>query len=250
MNEWFDSHAVTWLYVAARVFGSCCLLPFWETSIFFFTRITLTVLCVPAYSLYAVIPSTFSIISLMAEVVFGFFLVLPVLLFLELVAGLGELFDTIRGQTIAAQYTGASGSPDGISAFIVRSLLWTALLIAGGFEHILTGLGLSFKQVPAGSISFMKLIENAPGVLKIVVFECTAILHSFLPIAVLLLLIELSFAALQTILPGVSLQSECFIAKTVWGVLYLFVLVAAGALSLSIDWLEVLVSSLRQGILI
>lgn len=248
MNDWVDTHAVTWLYIAARVFGSCCLLPFWETSVFLFTRITLTVLCLPAYALHAQIPVSFNSVSLAVEVVLGVLLVLPVVLFLELVAGLGELFDTIRGQTIATQYTGVGDSPDGVSAFIARSLLWTVLLLAGGFEHILTGLSLSFQQIPPGTFSFSYLINNAPGVLKIVVYECTAVLHSFLPVAVLLLLIELSCAALQTILPGVSLQSECFIAKTVWGVLYFFVLITTGVLTISMDWLEVLGSSLRQGI--
>jgi flagellar biosynthesis protein FliR len=218
------------------------LLPFWEGNAFVVTRMMIALMCSLSFGFAVPDAAEFSIFAVLLELLFGGLLVLPLIIVLELIAGLGELFDAIRGQTLAGQYSMNGGAPEGVSSFGLKSFVWLLLLLSGVFEQLLLSVAESFRVLPVGSLMLQNVGVLSRQLCKLFIYECTVLLQVFLPLAVLFILVEIFVAVLQIVLPNTSLQAETFIAKTLVGGLFLIGLVSMGAMNEVSNWVQYLLS--------
>ena len=237
MTPGIEGFGIAWLYVIARIFGLCILLPFWDGTAFLLTRLSLA--CVFSFAFISTLSPVpdFSLIQLICEMLLGLMLSIPLLVFLDLTASLGELFDSGRGQTIAGQYSFASTVPEGVVSLGFRAFFWVVLLYAGILEGLFDVLLRSFEYLQPGDPVLPQAEQMCRAVLRLLVHECSVLFKIFLPLAVLFLIAEIFVAFFQFVLPNIPLHAESFMVKSCVGFGVLLVLAQVDNLQAVVDWI-------------
>lgn len=158
-----------------------------------------------------------SIVSLIIEFIIGLFLALPAAVTISLAASFGELFDTQRGQMIGSVYDPLSSEVSSSSSVLFSNLSWAVLCSVGFLETILAAVIRSFSILTPGSGSVTTLSEISLAMFKLLIFTFTGCITTFLPVALLFLLIDSGLALISKSVPHLSLLSEATQIKSALG---------------------------------
>jgi type III secretory pathway component EscT len=155
----------------------------------------------------------FSIGDCLAEIVLGMLLGLPAALLIECASNAGELFDTLRGQTIATVYEPLQQQVVSLSAIMAKWVVWVLILSNGSAAEFAGALLHSFKAIPPGGMVVggvqglgWKVLLLVPKFLALAMTAC-------LPFAFACIAIELVLAFVSKQMPSLSLTTEGFLAK-------------------------------------
>ena len=169
------------------------------------------------------------LIILTFEFVIGACLALPVALVVEGAAFVGELFDSLRGQTIATVHAPLSGVQS-VSAAAASQVTFAVVLAGGGLLALTRSYFGSFTAFPAGGVELAFVQERA----YLFLLQCCATFGAMLtlvaPLALLGLLVDVGVGYLGKIAPQASFQGEAFLLKTALGLLVVGVLTEQRAL--------------------
>ena len=169
-----------------------------------------------------------SILLCASEFVFGLLVGLPILLVLSVASAVGEIFDVLRGQTIASMYSPAGDCPASLMGSFLSQYMWVVLLFIGGGDVIVTHLKESLSIVRCGHVLAILNDFSYEKVLLLTMTTMNAAFAICLPFAISFLLVELAAAVLMKLLPGLYFQSEVYEIKSILGFLFLFTLVQSG----------------------
>lgn len=171
-------------------------------------------------------PDQFTILDVGFEILIGMIMGLPAALLLEGASTVGELFDTLRGQSIATVYEPLQQQVLPLSGTYAKWVLWALLLGSGSILQLSVAIVESFNLVPLGGLSFSdlpalsaKLLRYLPSILASTFVAC-------LPFACLCVAVELVLAFAAKQLSGVSLCTEGFLVKY---------LIAIGCVAVTLD---------------
>lgn len=198
--------------IFARCLGFFALFPFGHLLAFFGMRFSFALVFSFLFLQQVVPVSEISLLQVVLEFVLGLALVLPMLVFFDLLGSLGEVIDAIRGQTIALQYNPLSEGLESVGAQLLRLIFWCLLLQAGIFEYGAQVLQQSFMQPLAFNTGDVSVV--AEQLLTLVAASGANAFKVFLPVALLLISIDLLIAGLQSALPQANLVNEAFLLKS------------------------------------
>ena len=212
-----------------RFFGLLLALPVGYTLIGYSIRIVLAGLFAACFSVNIATFSFGSLISVPTEIILGFLLGMPIVLAVQMGLFFGELFDLGRGQSIAQIYDPVTNSTPSTSSVFIQYAVLT-ILFNGGL--ILSSVGVlweSLSMIPSGTIIldqskiifFTKLI--AQSVLTTLLF--------FTPFGLLFVSIEYMIGCLGSVAPRLSLNSESFKLKSLFGIMGIILIINSGILS-------------------
>ena len=152
----------------------------------------------------------------LAEFSVGVILGLPVLLMVQGASMAGELFDALRGQTIAAMYESILETPASLMSGLYSRCCWLSMLRIGVFEECLRTLGQSFAQIKAGGATDF-LLGSSQAHLNLIVFSIRSSFSLVLPFALLFVLSDLCIAMVEKALPGMELYCEALQLRSLLG---------------------------------
>lgn len=198
--------------LSCRCLGVCSLLPLGGGTLGAFNRLGLS-LAVSAWAIFC-LELKFAHTYFLLEFLFGFFLILPAALLVELFASWGEVFDVTRGQTISSVYDPMSDHANSVFAIFLKWFAWAWLFANGLAAQMLENLILGAVDLTEFSQESFRLDEKVFSFIVTLCHSLEWLFVSILPIILLCLLIELFIAILSKFLEGVSLNTESFLLKS------------------------------------
>ena len=229
------------LYVFTRLLGLLVLLPFWSNGTHVVGKTLLAFVLGVGFRNYWPFIEQFSILGLILEFTLGLIISLPVIIIVDLMLSVGEIFDAGRGQTIAAQYNPFGVVPESITALLFKNVFWAVLLFGGVFEQLLLYFAESLVSILPGSLKSTQLLKTTNLLVEFVPQLCQVVFYRCIPLLIVFLAIDTLIAFLQLILPQVSLQAESFLAKTFIVISAVTILLAWGGLEIWCAWAASLV---------
>ncbi|MCO6430209.1 MAG: flagellar biosynthetic protein FliR [Deltaproteobacteria bacterium] len=205
------------VHIFFRSLGAICLLPIGEGVSGFSRHITLAAgmaIFLSPLDAYSLQPG---FASISRELAIGLLLGLPAVLAIEAMRTLGELFDTGRGQSMAAMYDPASSLSSSQTGFLFQKCALVFLLVAGILEHIIAALYQSMGDVPAGTAHTLSVAGSASSVMAIVVSTAAASFSVYLLFAALFLICDICVLFLSKAVPGCSFLCEAFQLRSLAG---------------------------------
>ncbi|NDC38450.1 MAG: type III secretion protein, partial [Proteobacteria bacterium] len=140
----------------------------------------------------------------LGELVLGMLIALPAALLIECASNAGELFDTLRGQTIASVLDPLQQEVLSLSAILAKWTVWTLILTNGTALELAVGVVHSFSSVPPGAVLVggiqevgWKVLLYVPSLLKLTMTAC-------LPFAFACIAVETLLAFISKQLPSLS----------------------------------------------
>lgn len=173
--------------------------------------------------------------EVLLHVITGIVVALPLSLLIDSLSMTGELFDTVRGQSLDVVYAPTEAHSEHSLSKILSAFALCIGFSSGAFYK---AIGFLSSHEVTQKIASEKLAEIILFIIyKAVSFGAMIIL----PYCMIAILIELIIATLTKIIPQSSLQSESFTVKMIVGFLYLQAMITFGEdisllLSTSLDW--------------
>ncbi len=158
-------------------------------------------------------PLDFTTLDVALEILVGMVMGLPAALLLEGAATIGELFDALRGQSIATVYEPLQQQVLPLSGTYAKWALWALLLGSGSALQLSVAIVESFHVLPLGGLSLTELPALSSNLLRYIPSILAATFVACLPFACLCVAVELVLAFAAKQLSGVSLCTEGFLAK-------------------------------------
>ena len=206
------------LYV--RAVGFVAVIPLSSLSVGVFQKGSIAALTAGVVAPFCPVePLTASVV--VKEVLIGASLGIPLAASVGAAEMFGELFDSARGQTIAAAYAPLSDSVVSPMATYCMYRWWAVVLMSGIVGVLVQGFSQSVGTLPPG------LVQEADflGIGRLVFISASVIalgaFQAFLPIGIVFLFVELCFGLLGRALPSHSFSMEALLLKTVLGLLIL-----------------------------
>ena len=229
MNGAAESMLPPLLGCGARVLGAAALLPIGWDLVGLGQRITIaaaiTLFLLPARGG----PSAIDLGDLPFEFIIGAVLALPLALVVECASHTGEIFDTLRGQTLAISYDPLQHEQVPLSGTLAKTAAWALLLSSGAALNLVSGLAESLSAVPLGL--FRQDSISGAGY-RLLIFIPQYLSWSFaaaIPFAAACLGCEAVIAVLAKQLPGLSFQTEGVLAKLLIAVFLIAAALGRGA---------------------
>ena len=163
-----------------------------------------------------------------SEFLFGLMLGLPILLILNAASSAGELFDALRGQTIASMYDPTGDCPASLMGTFFSQYIWVLLIMLGGGNALAQHMRDSIIMIPCGRAAEWLINSASERVVALLATIMTEAFSICLPFAALCVLIDLSCAFLVKLFPGLYFQNEVFAVKSFVGFFLLLLLSETG----------------------
>lgn len=142
------------------------------------------------------------------DLLYGAVLALPLAVVVGLTTLLGELFDTVRGQSIATVQNPLLEGQYSMSATLIQFIVWSVLLSSGILTEVISLLTLEH------ALRSSELAELGKQLLHIHGRLLSTLLSMLIPVAAVCLALEVFHAAFQKFVFQLSGSAEMFALKT------------------------------------
>ena len=207
-----DTILIPFSFSFARALGLIVFLPFEIFTVGLGVRFILSVLLGVSAVSQVQLNSDPNIVSYLVNFMAGFIIVFPVILLIQAADLWGDLFESLRGQTVGNIADPLFQGETSHIAIMSKSLIWIGLISVGLFEFLfaqfLKSFNLSVLDISLWQKSILLFAEVLSAAMKLAV-----------PFAVLFLVVELLGIFSAKLLPGVSLITEIFTVKMFLGFL-------------------------------
>ena len=227
MSEELTAYVYGLLCAYARAWGMLLVLPLGERGIGFARKSLLALGLAILADGSAPPPAGNSVLWAAREAAIGMVLGLPCACVVTLAGMLGELFDVMRGQSIAPIFDPIQESQESISAVLLRQLTWVELLCLGIFEQLIGQYQRSFSILGVGSALSSELTARF---LSLLLQASAQAFVLFVPFAALFFIIEMMLGFVSKAVPAVGLWSEALQLKSYLGYALMLLAWQAGVL--------------------
>lgn len=201
-------------FAATRIFGFMLLLPL--DGISFQLGIRLGFACSMGYLMGSSLPSMELELSLLPfELLIGFIIGLPFALLLHLVSWWAELIEGGRGQSLSSILDPLFSQHSVALSSLVNQGTFLFCILSPIFLRLLGSCIESFSTLPPGAFGALQVMAYFQKLSIIITRLLTIVGTMALPFLFVCLCVEIIFAFAHKILPGISLQSECFLVKSI-----------------------------------
>lgn len=212
------------LTVLMRALGLIAVMPFFNSSEMAAWKLLLAAglafVSMDSVVLVSATESTY-FLYLPGEFVLGFICGLPMAMVVNCVGIFGELFDSARGQSIGAAYDPLTNVQQAQMGMFGRNFVSLCILFLGGFEILLKNFFESLSRFPLGSLPALHFSQIGERLFVEMAAMLSTTFSLFLPLAAMLLSVELAAAFFIKILGQVSLSNELFCVKSFLGMLFI-----------------------------
>ena len=153
-------------------------------------------------------------LQLVAEAGLGALIGLPVAFFVSAAVLAGELIDAGRGQTIAQVYDPFSGAQSSLLATVFGQYSFAFVLAAGGGTTLYQVLANSLAELMPGQVAQLAISDLAYRTFIQAAELLIKGMHFVLPLLFVLATIEFLIGWVPKLVPGMQLQTESFMLKT------------------------------------
>ncbi len=153
------------------------------------------------------------------EVGIGISLGIPLAIAPAAVSAWGNLFDTLRGQTIGSLIDPLTQSSQAIMGLTCDKLCWLVLLGCGAIELGISSVVNSYVSIP--NAAALNIATLGTDIFKIVILELGTVFLNVMPVGLLFLGIEIGGGVVGKVIPKAGLLGEMFHLKTILGLIVL-----------------------------
>lgn len=198
-----------------RILGALACLPFEGVASGWWLRFcAASVLSLTLIWGQNVSPINLSSSALIGDFLLGLSVGLPLALSVQAYSALGDFIDSARGQNMSEMYSPLNGNSSSLTSSLLQHYSFSLLLFTGALDVLVSQVFKSMQMQSLGSIAAENYSDLGQHFIHMAIYSIYHFSFLAVPFAVIFLCLDLCMIFLAKLIPGLSLLSEMFLAKS------------------------------------